>query len=504
MKTHHKKSKRVKLSTKYNLQKRVKEHGRRLKKEAKKMGLGKRTRKDPGIPNSWPFKAEMLAELEEKKELRDEDLARRRALAKERAKLDHKQIAIDKREAGAARETARREKRASEIDKAQLKALRTVLPQAEVILQVLDSRDPLGCRCAALEAWAEEKKKRIIFVLTKADLVTPETAAKWVLCLGQIAPTVAVQAEAGREGVHELLMLLGHAPATAAASAIPKVAAAAAVAVLGYQSTGKKALCKAMRQEVKTTAPWLLESSRLRPAAGQTATPTSALHTVLCGSVARGAATGTSIKATLASGSGAGALAGVEPVEVVKELMARVSPAAVMRHFRLPAFEGAAGFLKVFSADRKLKNKKGKDATPEHIAQRVLAELPALPGCFCSAPEAGALGAKTFWAGHATARPSLQAIMEVQVKTLAARGVTGPAATALAIASGASGGAVVDLVGLLTFRDDNEEGHIEGEDDVSDSNEGSSDEDMYSGGEEEDGEEESGEGDESEDMSDDV
>lgn len=492
MKTHHKSSKRVKLSTKYNLQKRVREHKRRLKKEAKKMGMGKRTRRDPGIPNSWPFKAEMLAELEVQKEKRDIDMAKRHAAQKERAKLDHKQLAKDRHEANHAREAARREKRSSDVEKANLKTFRTVLPQSEIILEVLDSRDPLGCRCAALEAWAEEKKKRIIFVLAKADLVTPETAAKWLHYLGQTAPTVVVQAEAGREGVAELLQLLGQAPGKEAA-----------VGVFGYAGTGKKALCKAIRQEVKTTAPWLLEACKLRPASGQAPGASSALHTVMCGSVARGAATGTSVVATVASGSGIGATAGVDPVEVVKELLTRVPQQAVLRHFRLPMYDGAAGFLKVFCEDRKLKTKKGKVAGPEAIAQRVLVELPALPGCFCSPPEASAAGAQNFWSNHANGKQQMQQAMEQQVKTLAARGVSGPAATALTIASGTGFGMEVNIVGLLTVSKD--ESYIEGEDDVSDSNADSDDESMSGSMGEEDGEEESDfEGDESEDMSDDV
>merc|ERR1719181_1768470 len=107
MKTHHKSSKRQKLSTKYNLQKKIREHRRRMRKEAKRMGLQKRVRKDPGIPNSWPYKAEMMAELERKKEQRDEEMAKRRQEAKNKSLTDHKQMEIDRREAQQAREEKR-------------------------------------------------------------------------------------------------------------------------------------------------------------------------------------------------------------------------------------------------------------------------------------------------------------------------------------------------------------------------------------------------------------
>jgi len=501
MKTHHHKSKRVKLKQKYNIQKRVREHKRRMKKEAKKLGLSKKVRKDPGIPNTWPFKAEMLAELEAKKEARNADMEARKVKAKCKAKHDHKQMDKDRREVQQLREQARKEKHVTDAREYNLQACRRVLPHAGVILQVLDSRDPLACRCAALESWAQEQKKCIVFVLAKADLITPEMAAKWVVFLGQSAPTIAVQAEAGREGIHELLMLLGQAPAKDGAAAQQAAAPASAVAVVGYAGSGKRALCKAIRQEVKTTASWLLDACRLPPVDGQAPTAISALHAVVCGSVPRGAATRTSAAAAVACGQGAGAIpAGVDAVDVIKELLTRVPAQTVMRHYRLPTFEGAEGFLKTFCHDRKIKNKKGKDPQPAYVAQRILTELPALPGCYCTAPEAATPGALNFWAAYADTRTKMQAVMEEQAKTLASRGASGPGATALTISSGTSAGPSVDMANLL--RDADEDFRVEGEDEQSDSDL-SSDEDMGDEEEEEELEgEESEEGSEEESMSD--
>ena len=56
------KSKRLSLKQKYKVERKVKEHNRKKRKEEKhdKKGLPggktKQWRKDPGIPNSWPFK----------------------------------------------------------------------------------------------------------------------------------------------------------------------------------------------------------------------------------------------------------------------------------------------------------------------------------------------------------------------------------------------------------------------------------------------------------------
>jgi hypothetical protein len=79
------KSKRVTLKAKHKVLRKVKEHHRKKRKEARKDGKNHKSRveKDPGIPNEWPFKeqelkalevrrAQALKELELKKEARKE------------------------------------------------------------------------------------------------------------------------------------------------------------------------------------------------------------------------------------------------------------------------------------------------------------------------------------------------------------------------------------------------------------------------------------------------
>jgi hypothetical protein len=66
-------SKRTTLHQKYKIQKRVKDHHRKIRKDEKnkvKKGvkLAVLKKKDPGIPNLWPFKEELLREVEVHKE----------------------------------------------------------------------------------------------------------------------------------------------------------------------------------------------------------------------------------------------------------------------------------------------------------------------------------------------------------------------------------------------------------------------------------------------------
>lgn len=64
---------------------------------------------------------------------------------------------------------------------------------ADVILEVLDARDPLGCRCVDIEEriLAESASKRIVFVLNKIDLVPADNVVAWLKYLRRFHPTVA-------------------------------------------------------------------------------------------------------------------------------------------------------------------------------------------------------------------------------------------------------------------------------------------------------------------------
>ena len=86
------KSKRISLKDKYKIQKRVVESNRKTRKQAKrdaKAGIVKHNKKkDPGIPNSWPFKQDLLNDI-----ARARDRAEQRKLAeKEKRQNPGKQM----------------------------------------------------------------------------------------------------------------------------------------------------------------------------------------------------------------------------------------------------------------------------------------------------------------------------------------------------------------------------------------------------------------------------
>jgi nuclear GTP-binding protein len=80
------KSRRETLKHKYKVVKKVKEHHKKLRKQAKKNGTLRKEPKDPGIPNAWPFKEELLQGLQASKErakLRMKEMRDREEAAKE-------------------------------------------------------------------------------------------------------------------------------------------------------------------------------------------------------------------------------------------------------------------------------------------------------------------------------------------------------------------------------------------------------------------------------------
>eukprot|EP00951_Prasinocladus_malaysianus_P000439 scaffold3323_cov30-Prasinocladus_malaysianus.AAC.1 len=66
------KSKRTTLRQKYKAIRKCKEHHKKLAKEAKKSGRSKSAKKkailkDPGIPKQWPFKEQLIQEMQQKR-----------------------------------------------------------------------------------------------------------------------------------------------------------------------------------------------------------------------------------------------------------------------------------------------------------------------------------------------------------------------------------------------------------------------------------------------------
>ncbi|XP_044035719.1 guanine nucleotide-binding protein-like 3 isoform X2 [Siniperca chuatsi] len=200
-------SKRVSCSKRYKIQKKVREHNRKLKKEAKKKGVSKRVKKDPGVPNSAPFKEEVLREAEQRR-LQIEEVKEKKKQAKKEERAQKRK----KEKEAASKETEPKAKKArqDEVGKHSEKSiapdknskqylcseLNKVIDASDVVIEVLDARDPLGCRCPQLEeaVLQREGNKKLLLVLNKIDLVPKENVERWIQCLQLEFPVVAFKA----------------------------------------------------------------------------------------------------------------------------------------------------------------------------------------------------------------------------------------------------------------------------------------------------------------------
>ncbi|KAJ3150880.1 GTPase required for pre-60S ribosomal subunit nuclear export and maturation [Geranomyces variabilis] len=128
-----------------------------------------------------------------------------------------------------------------------------VLDSSDVLIHVLDARDPMGTRCRNIEKHLKEeaKHKHLIFVLNKCDLVPTWVTAKWVKILSREYPTLAFHASINHSfGKGSLIQLLRQF------SKLHADKKQISVGFFGYPNTGKSSIINTLRQKkVCTVAP---------------------------------------------------------------------------------------------------------------------------------------------------------------------------------------------------------------------------------------------------------
>ena len=72
--------------------------------------------------------------------------------------------------------------------------VRKVVREADVVLEVVDARDPMATRSRELERMVAEEGKKLVIVINKADLVPREVLEEWKRVLSREYPTIYVGA----------------------------------------------------------------------------------------------------------------------------------------------------------------------------------------------------------------------------------------------------------------------------------------------------------------------
>lgn len=205
------KSKRQKASLRYKVIKKIAENKRKKAKEAKKLPkLKSKKQKLIQVPNICPFKKEVLEEVEEFKqkqeELRQKERERQKAQRQEelRSKTLQSMVAdAEKRQDQFSPEAAEEDEYANVMNggkenslKAYFKEFKKVVDAADVVLEVVDARDPLGTRCAEVAKIVREApgQKRLVLILNKADLVPRDNLERWMKYLRRSGPVIPFKA----------------------------------------------------------------------------------------------------------------------------------------------------------------------------------------------------------------------------------------------------------------------------------------------------------------------
>uniref|UniRef100_H0UTK5 Guanine nucleotide-binding protein-like 3 n=1 Tax=Cavia porcellus TaxID=10141 RepID=H0UTK5_CAVPO len=195
-------SKRMTCHKRYKIQKKVREHHRKLRKEAKKRGH-KKSRKDPGIPNSAPFKEALLREAELRKqqleELKQQQKLDRQKEQDKKRKLEtnpaDEPSNIESKEEFGQSKTKRPKLTKQSPKTVHYQELKKVIEASDIVLEVLDARDPLGCRCPQVEeVIIKNGHKKLVLVLNKSDLIPKENLENWLNYLTKELPTVVFKA----------------------------------------------------------------------------------------------------------------------------------------------------------------------------------------------------------------------------------------------------------------------------------------------------------------------
>ncbi|XP_050979485.1 guanine nucleotide-binding protein-like 3-like protein [Labeo rohita] len=259
-------------------------------KRAKRLGFcGKKSKdgqqsqggkKDPGLPNVRNFKEHSQRQAELRKQRLEEHqerqrLSREKEMMKRRS-LDSFQKDIQSRQ----REFEQREVQMQNLEKhvnfetensrkAYCREFKKVIEAADVILEVLDARDPLGCRCPQVEQAVVQSgtNKKIVLVLNKIDLVSKEIVEKWIKYLRNEFPTVAFKSSTQQQNknlkrsrvpVTQATQELLESSACVGADCLMKllgnycrnldIKTAITVGVVGFPNVGKSSLINSLKR----------------------------------------------------------------------------------------------------------------------------------------------------------------------------------------------------------------------------------------------------------------
>ncbi|KAF7976886.1 hypothetical protein HWV62_5429 [Athelia sp. TMB] len=243
------------------------------------------------------------------------------------------------------------QKTKEQIRRHYVRTLHKVIDQSDIVILVLDARDPEGCRSRIVEEEVrrrESEGKKLVFVLNKIDLVPRDNAQAWLRYLRHSTPTLPFRSASNTQRTH-----LSSTTAPALLKLLkaykPSAAQSITVGVVGFPNVGKSSLINSLKR------------AKVCPVAAQPG-HTKDLQSI---QLERG------IKVVDSPGvvfdeeddvDGKGGKKGSvllrnvvkvedidDPIAVVEEILARTSHEELQKIYNLPQFTSTLEFLTMFS-----------------------------------------------------------------------------------------------------------------------------------------------------------
>ena len=145
------------------------------------------------------------------------------------------------------------------------KVFRSVLSISDVLLYVLDARDPNGTRSREIEreiTAADAGSKRLILILNKIDLVPPPVLKAWLLYLRRYFPTLPLRANTSAPNArtfdHKALTVKGTSETLLRAlksyASSRQLKRSTTVGIVGYPNVGKSSVINALTSRLSRSS----------------------------------------------------------------------------------------------------------------------------------------------------------------------------------------------------------------------------------------------------------
>uniref|UniRef100_A0A1W7RGY0 Guanine nucleotide-binding protein-like 3-like protein-like protein n=1 Tax=Agkistrodon contortrix contortrix TaxID=8713 RepID=A0A1W7RGY0_AGKCO len=373
-----------------------KKPSKKSKHSKKKKDAKPHRKKDSGVPQLSRLKEHVkkelalrqkrVKEMQERQQMaRQKEISRFRTLEGLQKDALHRQQLFEQKEMDLKQLAKHALLEKDSSCKAYYKEFRKVIEAADVILEVLDARDPQGCRCPQVEEAVVQSgtDKRLVLVLNKIDLVSKEIVAKWLKYLRNEFPTVAFKSSTQQQSKN---LQQSHVPVTRASSDL-----LGSAACVGADCLMKVLANYCRNQDVRTTITVgvvgfpnvgkssLINSLKRSRACNTGATPgiTKSLQEVQldkhiklldCPGIVMASPTSDAAM-ILRNCIRIEQLA--DPVSPVEAILKRCNKQQIMQHFSVPDFQNTTEFL-AYLAKRQGKLKKGGIPDHEKAAKAVL------------------------------------------------------------------------------------------------------------------------------------